>query len=1118
MVITTVKQMTDSWQDIADAYFSQEFGLREKYGYFYDVLHRCCTQLTSGQDLVYNDFFSQLEAVCRLTKYQLYDVDRFRWRARRVRQGDDPAIEENYYIDIASFLDAYSHFTGTQIPNAILLDLNRHIEALKVNAEQKNDVVQANMKFVASMRFVFRRKDKQFVYAVSGRYRRSQQWKIDTSLNEQTQDTAIHLKAGMQFNAVSSKVNNDTGIVMPEMIIIEPDYLIDVTAVCSCIKDYGDSPLNYLLRKIAPSPTTKYTILGNITGQFLDDLVNNPNTTYQESIRKAFKSNLIGISACDGIDSGFFNECERQYDNIRRTVAQMYSDTNFIGVEGNVLLEPSFFCEALGLQGRFDFLQGDYKNLIEMKSGQWDKYHQKAREEHVMQMILYKEILFYNLGIHRQSIGGYLLYSKYPILLEQRTARDMVHRMMMVRNSIVLLEHNLINGGIRTYLDNLEAEDLNTKGVNGKLWNDYEKPKIEHVIEPLKTADPLSKEYFYTFFTFIVREQYLARVGDGRIDLTRGMSNLWNADLDSKLQNGDIMIDLTFDTSLQKSFSEGKEISSIKLLKSTAREIASPNFRVGDSVILYERNKNKDTATTRQVIRCGVEAFDNESITLKLRHPQRNPEIFHVNSMYAIEHEYMDSSVRSLYHGLYSFLKTSKRRRDLLLCQRKPEVDKSVTLKGQYPNAYTANIVLQAKQAKDYFLLVGPPGTGKTSVALKSMVDEFLIEHNSILLLAYTNRAVDEICKTLDGKEYIRLGRELSCDPKYYSHLIENVVGDDIRRSSFIKLINDTPIIIGTVSAISASIELFKLKSFDVAIFDEASQILEPQLLSLLCDEQEGVPSIRKFVMIGDHKQLPAVVVQDEETSKVKSTALNRIGLNNCRNSLFERLYDYVASHADTAGSCALLSFQGRMHPDIAQFASSAFYNKTLQTLGLEHQKEKLPYRVFDSDERFVATTRFGFIDVPSPPVLERTPKMNVAEAKQIAQIVVELKNLAQKNGLAFDVSSEVGIIVPFRRQIMAVRHALYLVGILADDVLIDTVERYQGSQKNVIIYGTTISQRYELDLLSNIVVQDGVEVDRKLNVAVTRARKQMFVVGSKSLLALNPVYKKLIEYAVEKN
>ena len=83
----------------------------------------------------------------------------------------------------------------------------------------------------------------------------------------------------------------------------------------------------------------------------------------------------------------------------------------------------------------------------------------------------------------------------------------------------------------------------------------------------------------------------------------------------------------------------------------------------------------------------------------------------------------------------------------------------------------------------------------------------------------------------------------------------------------------------------------------------------------------------------------------------------------------------------------------------------------------------------------------------------------------------------------------------------------------LASGLLIDTVERYQGSQRDVIIYGTTITQSYELDMLSNIVTIASADVDRKLNVAITRARKQLFVLGNRQLLSQNALYKKLIDY-----
>ena len=89
-------------------------------------------------------------------------------------------------------------------------------------------------------------------------------------------------------------------------------------------------------------------------------------------------------------------------------------------------------------------------------------------------------------------------------------------------------------------------------------------------------------------------------------------------------------------------------------------------------------------------------------------------------------------------------------------------------------------IALKARAARDYFLLIGPPGTGKTSRALRNMVETFHREGKQILLLSYTNRAVDEICKTLTAitpeVDFIRIGNELSCDVCKLSYVIENVL------------------------------------------------------------------------------------------------------------------------------------------------------------------------------------------------------------------------------------------------------------------------------------------------------------------------------------------------------
>lgn len=151
-----------------------------------------------------------------------------------------------------------------------------------------------------------------------------------------------------------------------------------------------------------------------------------------------------------------------------------------------------------------------------------------------------------------------------------------------------------------------------------------------------------------------------------------------------------------------------------------------------------------------------------------------------MDSRYAIEHDYMDTSFRSMYSGLSAFLSATKDRRDLLLNQREPEFDSAFDGAIAAATDDFVRITLKAQAAKDYFLLIGPPGTGKTSRALRGMVEAFYREGKEILLLSYTNRAVDEICKMLTAitpeVNFIRIGNELSCEEAYRPYLIENVL------------------------------------------------------------------------------------------------------------------------------------------------------------------------------------------------------------------------------------------------------------------------------------------------------------------------------------------------------
>ena len=162
---------------------------------------------------------------------------------------------------------------------------------------------------IKSKRFVLQKKDEQYLYVipVSG----GDVWRMDYHVNSQTEVAATLLTEGMQLNGLLCQFDEEQHLVDVDMIVVEPDLMIDVTALCGCMKTYGDSALNYLINRIRPDEQTKYILLGNVAGQFLDDCVNNPDITYLESIRHAFRQNLLGFTTCDGVDES--NACRPQF-------------------------------------------------------------------------------------------------------------------------------------------------------------------------------------------------------------------------------------------------------------------------------------------------------------------------------------------------------------------------------------------------------------------------------------------------------------------------------------------------------------------------------------------------------------------------------------------------------------------------------------------------------------------------------------------------------------------------------------------------------------------------------------------------------------------------------------
>lgn len=914
--------------------------------------------------------------------------------------------------------------------------------------------------------------------------------------------------AGAQVNIVRPRLVGDE--LHAELFIFEPDYLVDISAVARCFTHYAESPYVNLVNTLKPNDPNEYGLLGNFASQLLDEELHQlpADHSYAQSATDFFRHNALQLLVAQ-LPNDFHDNARRQATNIHRAVSEGLSAHVRSFNRRECIVEPSFFCEMLGLQGRMDMLQLDFRVLLEQKSGkgeypQGDFSTPRHKEDHYVQLLLYLAVLRYGFRDvyerNNREIHAFLLYSKYTdSLLGLGFAPQLFHRALRVRNALAWSELQFAEHDGLRILERLTPEMLNQKKAKGTLWENYTRRELTTLFAPIHSASVVEREYYFRFLTFVAQEHLLAKFGN-KTKENSGFASHWHSSFVEKLQTGDIYAELRIlrpEPQAQRTAVESVEF----LLPASAEMGGSSNFRVGDIVAFYPYPKDGEPDIRRSIVfRGSLSAITEECITIQLRAPQIDFGVFdHFDdSLWAVEHDFMESSYSTMYRNLHAFLSAPQERRDLLMMQRPPRVTEGRQLRGDYGTFNTLS--QRVKEADELFLIIGPPGTGKTSFGMLNTLVEALAEPgDNVLLLSFTNRAVDEICSKLveENIDFLRIGRTYNTPEAYQPYLLEQRLEKCSKVADVKAVIEGQRVFVSTTSTLSANLHLLRLKDFALAIIDEASQILEPDLIGILSATRGGVAAIRKFVFIGDHKQLPAVVQQSGEESRVDHPALREIGLRDCRSSLFERL---LSRYGQDPRVTYMLTRQGRMHPAIAEFVNGAFYGGRLDIVPLPHQLEE-------------GGQRLTFIDVPQP-VDSPSDKVNLDEAKVIAGIV---KDIYDQSPATFDPLQTVGVIVPYRNQITAVRNALAATGLEGvADITIDTVERYQGSQRDNIIYGFTVQRHYQLNFLTDNTFEDtdGTLVDRKLNVALTRAQRHMYIVGNRHLLTRNPLFRRLIEAA----
>jgi DNA replication ATP-dependent helicase Dna2 len=264
-------------------------------------------------------------------------------------------------------------------------------------------------------------------------------------------------------------------------------------------------------------------------------------------------------------------------------------------------------------------------------------------------------------------------------------------------------------------------------------------------------------------------------------------------------------------------------------------------------------------------------------------------------------------------------------------------------------------------------------------------------------------------------------------------------------------------------SFLAAAPDLLNKITIDEMVVDEASQILEHNVIGLMT-------RIKKTILIGDQNQLPPIILQ--QTDKGKVSILEKL-IRNADKKIFPSCY-------------SMLTYHYRMHSDVAELVMDN-YDRKLET-NSKRQLESKPW--LESNDKLlqkILSARVVWIDtLPS-----YQSKADSSHAQWIRRFMDLLVNYIPPD----EICKKVGVISPFRAQAQCIISAL---GNYYKGITVDTVERYQGSERDCIIMSYPVRYHHELSMLQS-VNQMGT-VDRKLNVALSRAREQLIILGSKIL------------------
>lgn len=515
---------------------------------------------------------------------------------------------------------------------------------------------------------------------------------------------------------------------------------------------------------------------------------------------------------------------------------------------------------------------------------------------------------------------------------------------------------------------------------------------------------------------------------------------------------------------------------------------------------------------------------DNKMVVV-LPGPQVLPELV-VTGELGVQLYFDDTSYKTMFAALREVAEAKGNRtarlREVLLGKAPALRRETGPVRFPWLNVSQEKAVNQVLCAKEVAVVHGPPGTGKTTTLVEA-VYETLHRENQVMVSAQSNTAVDWIAEKLvdRGIPVLRIGNPTRVNDKMLAFTYERrfeahsdypelwQIRKTIRemtgrlrksgredrerlhnqltklrvRATGLEIRIDTELFtearVIACTLVGAASRVLERKRFSSLFIDEAAQAIEAACWI-------AISRADRVILAGDHCQLPPTIKCIEAA----------------RGGLGRTLLEKVVLHKPETVS--LLKIQYRMHEDIMRFPSRWFYHDELEAA------PEVKYRGildFDTPVSWIDTSE---LDLQEKAVAEGTGRLNTGEAELLVR---ELKNYMERIGIRRILEEHIdfGVISPYRAQVHYLRHLLKKEPFFRPCrrlITVHTVDGFQGQERDVIMISLVrANEKGQIGFLRDL---------RRMNVAITRARMKLLILGEAVTLTRHPFYRELYEYIGE--